>query len=68
MGIQEGSAGMNNVFGLPLTFVTWDSKVISTHRQFWEHKSNENFKITTWIQDFPHPRGFVPCTLLRIDY
>ena len=34
---------MNNVFGLSLTFVTWDSKVTSTHRPFWEHQSDEHF-------------------------
>ena len=53
LGIQGGSAGMNNVFGIPLTFLTWDSKVTSTHRPFWEHQSDENVKIMTWIQDSP---------------
>ena len=36
------------------------TKVTSTHGPFWEHQSNENFKIMTWIQVIPHPRWFVP--------
>ena len=60
LGIQVGSADMNYVFGLPPTFVTWDSKVTSTQIPFREHQSSENFKIMTWIQDFSHPRWFVP--------
>ena len=44
LGIQEGPADMNNVFGLTPTFVTWDSKVISTRRLFWEHQRSDNLK------------------------
>ena len=44
---REGSTGMNNVFGLPLTFATWDNKVITTQRPFWEDQSAESFKIMT---------------------
>ena len=55
-GIQVGSADMNNVFGLPPTFVTWDSKVTSTQIPFREHKSSENFKALTWIQNLSNPR------------
>ena len=60
LSIKVGSADMNNVFWLPSTFVTWDSKVTSTQRPFWEHQSTNHFNIMTWIQDHPHPRWIVP--------
>ena len=58
--IQVGSSGMNNVFGLLPTIVTWNSKLTSLLEPFWSHRGDENFKIFTWIQDLPHPRWFVP--------
>ena len=51
---------MNNIFGLPPTVVTWDSKLISTQTPFSAHQDDENCKIMTWIQDIPYPRWFVP--------
>ena len=33
--IQDGSTGMNNIFGLLPTVVTWDIKLTSTQRPFW---------------------------------
>ena len=49
------SGGVNwyeQFFGLPLTIVTWNSKLTS----FWAHQGDENSKIITWIQDLPNPR------------
>ena len=61
LGIQVGSTDINNVFGLPPTFVTWDNKVTSTKKRiFRDHKSATHFKVMTLIQDLPHPRCFLP--------
>ena len=57
--IQGRSTGMNNVFGLPPTLVTWDKKVTSTQRPFWEHQSAENFKISPILSDLCHMYFFL---------
>ena len=45
--IQVRSSGMNDIFGLAGTFVTWDSKQTSLEKSFWlqegaEKKNNKN--------------------------
>ena len=47
LGIQVGSRGMNNMFGLPQAFVTWDSKLTSTQRPLWSHGGAEHLKVMT---------------------
>ena len=59
---------MNNLFGLLPTSVTWDNKVTSTQRRFREDQSSKNFKIMKGIQDFSHPRWFVPCIVFRFSF
>ena len=39
--IQVGSTDMNDNFGLPGSFVTWDSKLASTQKPFWLHGGAE---------------------------
>ena len=53
--IQGGSIGMNNVFELPPKFVTWDSKLTSTQRPFWEYQSAKiGFKFSPILTDLCH--------------
>ena len=50
----NASTDMHNSFGLALACLT------SRQRPFWSHGSPEGLKIMTLIQNFPHPRWFVP--------
>ena len=34
LGIQVGSRGINDIFGFPGPFVTWDNKLTSTQKPF----------------------------------
>ena len=42
--IQVGSNGMINVFGLPQTIVTWNTKMTSFKGPFWLHQLDEHCK------------------------
>ena len=66
LGIQVGSANMDEVFGLPPTFVTWDSKVTSTQIPFREHQSSENFKLWHWFKISPTLADLCPMPLLQM--
>ena len=53
--VQGGSTGMNNVFELPPKFVTWDSKLTSMQRPFWEPQSAKiGFKFSPILTDLCH--------------
>ena len=58
--IQVGSRGMNDIFGLPRAFVTWDSKLTSPKRPFWSHGGAKHFRRNPSYWDLSHPRWFVP--------
>ena len=59
LAIQVGSTDMNEIFGLAGTFVTSDSKLTSTQRQFLWHGGDANLEIIMLIQDLLQPRWFV---------
>ena len=60
LGIQVGSADMNNVFGLLQTFFTWDSKGTSTHDHIGSTKALkiELQKKVFWTPHFCSGTGF----------
>ena len=55
---RGGSTDMNNFFGLPPTFVTWDNKVTSTQKPFKEYESSEKF------QNYDMDSRFLPPSLI----
>ena len=50
--IQVRSSGMNEIFGLAWTFVTWDGKQTSVQKPFQLNKGAENFKIILFFFNF----------------
>ena len=59
--IQVGSIGMNNVFGLPPTILTWYSKLTSLQEPFWAHRGDDNFNI--FDVDSRSPPSLLICTI-----
>ena len=65
--IQVGSRGMNDIFGLPRAFVTWDSKLTSTKRPFWSHGGAKHFRRNPSYWDLSHPRWFMPYMVRKME-
>ena len=68
--IQVRSSGMNNIFELARSFVTWDSKQTSLEKPLWLHEGAEEKeeKNIPLFLDLSHPHWFVSYTGYIVVY